>query len=723
MAFHSVQKSVAQTFGFGQHLPVMLQTEATECGLACLAMVAGYHGLHTDLATLRRRFSVSLKGTTVKAMTTVANAMHLSSRVLKVELEDLERLDLPCVLHWDMNHFVVLKSVSGKKAVIHDPAVGVVNMQMEDVSRRYTGIVMELKPDANFEKREEKQQFTLFGLMGRVTGFKRSLLQVMCMALALEVMAVVAPFYMQWVVDHALLTADTDLLTVLGLGFILLTTIKAGASAMRTWVLTVLGTNLNFQWLGNVFSHLLKLPLDYFEKRHLGDIVSRFGSVSTIQRTLTAAFAQVLVDGILVIGTLGMMTWYNWQLTGIALVAVLLYAMMRWAVYQPLRDASTEQIIHVARQSTHFLETTRGMQSIRLFGRSQERRMGWMNMLVDQFNSDLRIQKITNIHKSANMWLFGIERIIIIWLGALAVIHNEFSVGMLFAFIAYKDQFSTRITELTDKLYELYMLRLHGDRVADIVLSDAEPTGMADELEMARIEPAITITGLDFQYSSLDPKVLQDVNLHIEAGECVAISGSSGCGKTTLVKLLLGLLQPTAGSITVGGIDIKQMGLENYRKLVGTVMQEDSLFTGSIADNISFFDPAADMAQIEESATMASIHKEIMAMPMGYNSLIGDVGSGLSGGQKQRVLLARALYKKPKILILDEATSHLDVMREKVVNDGIKRMNLTRIIIAHRPETIFMANRVVVMEQGRIVRCLNDVALQAMTSSAPVSVA
>lgn len=709
MAYHSLQRTVAQTFGFGQRLPVMLQTEATECGLACLAMVAGFHGLQTDLATLRRRYSVSLKGTTVKAMATVANAMHLTSRVLKVELENLERLDLPCILHWDMNHFVVLKAVSGRKVVIHDPAVGVLNLQMEDVSRRFTGIVMELKPDAKFEKREEKQAFTLFGLMGRVTGFKRSLLQVMCMALAMEVMAVVAPFYMQWVVDHALLTADTDLLTVLGLGFILLTTIKACASAMRTWVLTVMGTNLNFQWLGNVFSHLLKLPLDYFEKRHLGDIVSRFGSVTMIQRTLTTAFAQVLVDGILVVGTLGMMCWYNWQLTGIAVLAVVLYALMRWAVYQPLREASTEQIIHVARQSTHFLETTRGMQSIRLFGRSHERRMGWMNMLVEQFNSDLRIQKISNIHKSANLWLFGIERIIIIWLGALAVIRNEFSVGMLFAFIAYKDQFSTRISELIDKLFDLYMLRLHGERVADIVLSEAEESGAADEMEMARIEPAISITGLDFQYSPLDPKVLQDINLQIGAGECVAISGPSGCGKTTLVKLLLGLVQPSAGSITIGGMDIKQLGMENYRKLVGTVMQEDSLFTGSIADNISFFDPSANMAQIEECAKMASIHNEIMAMPMGYNSLIGDVGSGLSGGQKQRVLLARALYKKPKILILDEATSHLDVMREKVVNEGIKRMNLTRIIIAHRPETIFMASRVVVMENGKIVRCLNDV--------------
>ena len=717
MKFIQTKSGSGQTFGFGGKMPVILQTEAAECGLVCLAMVAGFHGLLTDLSTLRRRFSVSLKGITMKGLIDVAKAMKFNSRPLKLDMEHVPQLKTPCVLHWDMNHFVVLKELSGKKVTIHDPAVGVRTLSLDEFAKHFTGVALELNPAANFVKAKEQQRFSLVGLMGSVTGLKRGLFQVFLMAIALEITSVVAPFYMQWVVDHALLSADRDLLTVLGLGFIMLVLIKAAGSALRTWILVVLGTNLNFQWLGNVFSHLLKLPQEYFEKRHLGDIVSRFGSISTIQKTLTSGFVQSVVDGILVLGTFSMMFVYSGLLAGIAVTAVLIYTLFRWMMYRPLRSATTEQIIHAAKQETHFLETTRGVQSVRLFGRSEERRMGWMNMLIEQFNADLRVQKISNAYQSANSALFGVERIVIIWLGALAVLNREFSVGMLFAFIAYKEQFSVRVVGLIDKLFELHMLRLHGERVADIVLTEAENDYTAEEIDVERIDPVVDIKGVSFQYSLTDPMVLHDVNLKIEAGECIAIAGTSGCGKTTLVKVLLGLLQPSEGEICVGGSAMKHLGLANYRKMVATVMQDDTLFTGSIADNICFFDPAPVQDQIEACAKLASIHNEIMSMPMGYNSLVGDIGSGISGGQKQRILLARALYKKPKILILDEATSHLDITNEKLVNEAIKSMNLTRIIVAHRPETIAMASRVVVMEKGRIVRDLTVPAMAAVAEA------
>jgi ATP-binding cassette subfamily B protein RaxB len=606
-----------------------------------------------------------------------------------------------------MNHFVVLKEVQKDKVVIHDPAVGLRSLSLSDFSKSFTGVALELTPTSGFEKRTDKQEFTLFGLMGKVTGLKRGLLQVMLMAFVLELTSIVAPFYMQWVIDYALATSDHELISVLGVGFLLLVVIRAATSAVRVQILTGLSANLNFQWLGNVFSHMLKLPLDYFEKRHLGDIVSRFGSISTIQRILTTGFVQAMVDGVMVAGTVVMMYIYSPMLAVVATGAVVLYGLLRWMLYRPLRNATTEQIIHAAKQQTHFLETARGVQSVRLFGRSQERRMSWMNILVDQFNADLRIQKINNFYQTANTLLFGVERVIVIWLGALAVLHRDFSVGMLFAFLAYKDQFSTRISGLIDKLYELHMLKIHGDRVADIILAEAEPNEAADEMDVTKIPAEIEVSGLSFRYSTVDALTLNDVSVKIHAGDFVAIAGPSGCGKTTLVKLLLGLQEPTAGSVTVGGIPLNRLGHNNYRKMIGTVMQEDHLFTGSIADNISFFDPTPDQEWIEECARMAAVHNEIVNMPMGYNSLVGDIGSGMSGGQKQRVLLARALYKRPKILVLDEATSHLDVFNEKAVNESIKSMSLTRIVVAHRPETIAMASRVIMMDGGRIVRDLN----------------
>ena len=634
----------------------------------------------------------------------MAQGLGLQTRPLKLDMQHLPELKLPCVLHWDLNHFVVLKSVSKKQAVILDPAVGERLLALEEFAKHFTGVALELTPGSEFKKIEEVQKFTLMSLMGQVVGLNSGLLQLLLLGLALQVCALVAPFYMQWLVDEALLAADKDLVTVLGLGFLLLVIVQTSITAVRSWVTTVLATNLNFQWLGNTFAHLMRLPLPYFEKRHTGDIVSRFGSIQTIQRSLTTQFVEGMIDGIMVIGTLIVMLLYSPQLTAVTCVAVALYALLRWTVFRRLREANSEQIIHAAKQQTHFMESVRGVQSLRLFNRIEERRAGWMNSLTDQFNAELRISRLAVSYQTANTLLFNAERVIVLWMAALAVLDTRFSVGMLFAFISYKDQFSSRLAALIDKLFELRMLKLHGERVADIVLTEPEKDENLLEIDIERITPQIDIKNLCFRYSDSEPFILKELNLQIPAGQCVAITGPSGCGKTTLLKLMLGLIEPTEGEILVGGIQLKQLGLQNYRQLLGTVMQEDQLFAGSVADNICFFDPMPDQHRIEYCAQQAAVHAEIAMMPMGYHTLVGDIGTGLSGGQKQRILLARALYKQPKLLVLDEATSHLDIWNEQAVNAAIVQLALTRIIVAHRPETIAMAERVIVLQGGAVVQ-------------------
>lgn len=689
-------------------LPVLLQTEAAECGLACLAMVASYWGHKLDLASMRRRFSLSLKGSTLKGVMTMAQGLALQSRPLKLDMEHLPQLKLPALLHWDMNHFVVLQRVTSRHAVIHDPAVGRRTLLLEDFGQHFTGVALELTPTAAFAPRRETQQFTLRSLMGRIVGLHGALAQLLILGLALQVCALVAPFYLQWLMDEAIVSADRDLVTVLGCGFMLLVLLQTAITGVRSWVATVLSTNLNMQWLGNTFSHLMKLPLPYFEKRHSGDIVSRFGSIQTIQRSLTTQFVEGAIDGLLALGTLCMMALYSVPLALVACAAVVLYALLRLAMYHPLREASAEQIIHAAKQQTHFLESVRGMQSIRLFGRGEERKAGWMNALADQFNADLRIAKLGVTYHTLNTFLFNAERVIVIWLAARAVLDNAFSVGMLFAFIGYKDQFSQRMGSLVDKLIELRMLRLHGERVADIVLAEAEHDGFLHELDMDAISPSIELRNVSFRYADHEPLVIDGLNLSIPAGQCIAVTGASGCGKTTLMKLILGLMEPTKGEILVGGHPLKQLGLNNYRNLLGTVMQDDTLFAGSIADNIGFFDPQLQTEHVMACAQLAAIHHEIAAMPMAYQTLVGDIGTGLSGGQKQRILLARALYRNPRLLVLDEATSHLDIWNEQAVNQAIRQISLTRVIVAHRPETIQMAERVVVLHQGKIAQDLTQ---------------
>ncbi len=705
---------------FGKRrLPVILQTEAPECGLACIAMAAHYHGHEIDLPAMRRRFSVSLKGATLKGLISIAQALGLQTRPLKLDLPYLPDLRVPCLLHWDMNHFVVLKEVGRQYAVIHDPSVGERRLTLAEFAEHFTGVALELAPGAAFQPQRETRRISLLGLMGRVFGLRRSLAQLQLLGVALQVCLLAAPFYMQWVVDEALVAADRDLITVLGLGFLLLVLIQTAISVTRSWVSTVLSTQLNYQWLGNAFAHLLRLPLPFFEKRHLGDIVSRFGSIQTIQHSLTTQFVEGLIDGVLVVATLILMLLYSPTLTAVAMTAVLIYGLLRWAIFRPLRDATAEQIIHAAKQQTHFLESARGVQGIRLFSRGAERHLGWMNRLVEQFNAELRIARITISYQGANTLLFGLERVIVVWLAALAVIDGRFSVGMLFAFLSYKDQFSQRLSSLIDRLFELRMLRLHGERVADIVLAETEPACVAPEVDLAAIEASVEFKGLSFRYADGEPWVLKDLDLDIPAGQCLAITGISGCGKTTLVKLLLGLLEPTEGDIRIGGSKLGHLGLDNFRRIAGAVMQDDQLFAGSIADNICFFDPTPDQQQIEACARMAALDHEIAIMPMGYNTLIGDIGTGLSGGQKQRILLARALYKAPKILVLDEATSHLDIWNEQAVNAAIAQIPLTRIIVAHRPETIAMAQRVVVLEQGKVVRDLEQSQLHQVAHGRP----
>lgn len=685
-------------------MDAILQSESSECGLACLAMVANHHGQRVTLRDLRQRFPLSLKGAALSRLMTVAGALGFQCRPLRLDLESLAQLEKPCILHWDLNHFVVLSKVGKKKVTLLDPAFGKRELSVAEVSDHFTGVALELTPTAEFKPQKAAPNISFRQLTGRVTGLWRSLALILMLSVALQVFVILAPFFMQWVVDQVLISADRDLLTVLGLGFGLALLLQVCIGLLRGWSVVYLSTRLGLQWMGNVFSHLLKLPLDFFEKRHLGDITSRMGSVQTIQRTLTTSFVEALIDGLMAVVTLGMMLLYSWKLALITLLAVALYLGLRALAFRPVREGTEQQLVAGAKQQSHLLESIRGMQSVKVAGRETSRRSTYLNLMNDTVNRDVWLAKLGLGFNTASQLIFGAERIAVIWIGAVLAMQNVFSVGMLIAYLAYKDQFAGRISGLIDKWIEFRMLRLHGERLADIVLAEPE---VLDGHRFEQASPASTrleVDGLNFRYAEGEPWVLQDCSFTVDEGESVAIVGPSGCGKTTLVKLLLGLLKPTQGTVVVGGHDIAKLGPHNYRQMVGAVMQDDQLFAGSVAENIAFGEEGFDSERIEAAARLAAVHDEIAAMPMGYHSLIGDMGTTLSGGQKQRVILARALYRLPRILFLDEATSHLDVERERLVNEAVRELKLTKVIIAHRPETIASADRVLVMQGGRIVK-------------------
>jgi len=687
--------SAMTAFPFSQQrrLPVILQAEAAECGLASLCMVAAYHGYVSDLLSLRQRFNTSLKGMTLADMVRFADDLGLACRALRLELTEMAQLQTPCILHWNLNHFVVLARVHKSGIVIHDPACGRREIPWKQVSSCFSGIALELSPTAQFQVQEVKQNIPWRTLLSGFTGLRHALLQVFLLALILELLALLSPMFTQWLIDGVLLSADVDMLKVLVVGALLLALGQAAVSALRSWSVLTISTRVGVEWMTQVFSHLIQLPMAFFEKRFIGDISSRFEGVETIQETLTSHFIEAILDGLLAVGTLSLMLIYSPRLTLIAFSGLALYGLLRALWYRYLREMTETCLILEARQNSHFLETLRGIQAIKLFQRHAERRSAWLNLLLAQTEASVRAEKLAIVFRSLHQLLDGLELAAVLWFGASLVLENQFSVGMLMAFTAYSNQFTRRMVGLIDKAVALKMLRLQTERLADIVLTSVEPRPVYREA--APQQASIRFSDVSFRFAETEPWICQHLNFSIEEGESVALIGPSGCGKTTVLKLLLGIFTPSGGDILIGGISTRQLGVHGVRNLCASVMQDDQLFAGSMLDNITFFDPAPDQIRLRQCAKLAAIHETISAMPMGYHTLVGDMGTTLSGGQRQRLLLARALYKQPRILLLDEATSSLDSELELQVSQAIVTLKLTRLIIAHRPETIRSADRVI----------------------------
>jgi ATP-binding cassette subfamily B protein RaxB len=683
-------------------LPDIRQSESAECGLACLAMVAGYFGNRTDLGTLRRRHPVSLKGITLVSLIELAERMGLAGRPLRLEQESLARLRLPAVLHWDMNHFVVLKRVARNGRIcVQDPARGERWFEPAEVSRHFTGVALELTPAPSFEPGRYVEKQRLLDLIGSAQGLVSPLVQTLVLSAILQIYVLASPFYMQLAIDEAVVKDDRSLLAVLALGFALAMLFNAVANWLRSCLLVYLQSRIAFDIGSKLFQHLLRLPLVFFERRHVGDLVSRFGSVEPIRNLLAEGLISTMVDGAMAVLTAGMVFLYSAELGVVVLGAVTMFALLRIGFYRVFRHRALDLVFTRALENTTFIETARAIQSIKIFNRENGRRALWSNRYADMTAANARVERLKGGFRVINDVVFGCENLAVIYLGALAILDTRMTIGMLFAFVAYKQQFVDKAVRLIEKTIEFRMLDLHLERLADITKATPEPEQGWTNYRSAP-SGRIEVRNLSFRYGPNETPVFEHVSFTVEPGDYLAITGPSGGGKTTLMKVMLGLLEPAAGEVLIDGMPLATFGTRAFRDHAGVVMQDDHLLSGSIADNICFFDERFDHERMLECARIACVHDDIMRMPMSYDSLIGDMGSSLSGGQRQRILLARALYRQPRLLFMDEGTSNLDTMIETKVNTSIRRLGLTRIIIAHRPETIASAARCVAMIDGRL---------------------
>lgn len=675
-----------------RRLPIILAAESSECGLACLTMVANYWGHKFDLNGLRQRFQLSIAGATLRSIMDQANGLSLSTRALRVELESLTKVKLPAILHWDLNHFVVLKKIDKKFAVIHDPALGRRRMPISEFSEHFTGVALELTPSKEFQAQVAVAPTKIQDLWSHTQGFWGALGQILVLSIALQVVVFAAPFQMQLVVDEAISRNDLSLLTVLAFGFGTLIIIQSSIEALRSWTISAAGHMVSFQLVGNIVRHLIRLTSDWYEKRHVGDILSRVQSTQPIQDAITRGAIAGIIDGAMGLIAGIVLFLYSPILAFVVLGALLLSLMLSLSLYPVMRSRLQESIIASAKEQSFLMESIRASTTIKIMGREAEREASWRNLFADTINATFSAGKFQIGLKFGQTILYGLQSTIVIFLASRMILNNEgFSVGMLFAFMSFRSTFTDRISALIDQLIQFRLLSLHLDRLGDIVQATSEST----EVRALAAPPAgkIELRAIKFRYGAADRLVLDNLDLRIEAGEFIAISGPSGSGKSTLCKLILGLYPPTEGTILLDGLAASDDLWRAWRQHVGVVAQDDRLVSGSIADNIAFFDPDMSMEMVQAAAIAARVHDDIIRMPMQYLSLVGDMGSTLSGGQRQRVLLARALYRQPRILVLDEGTANLDPETEAEITELIVSLPITRVIIAHRPALINAASR------------------------------
>lgn len=663
-------------------------------------MVLGYHGLNTDISFLRKRFKLSSQGVSLKSLLAIAESLHLHGKPLQVGMDELVKLRKPAILHWDFCHFVVLKHAGNQTIEILDPARGIVRLSRQEAGRHFTGVALELAPLKKLAGSQTEKSLGLMDLWSCAEGVGVPLLYVFVLSILLQLFMLSMPFYTQIFIDDVLVNYDYGLLKVLAIGFLLLVLIKCCTELMRSLTVLYLGSTLGLQ-LGTLICHrLYQLKADYFSRRHIGDIVSRFSSVNEIKSFLASGGIQVLIDGLMVLSTLVLMSVYSLLLTGISLLALVIYVALRILTFSLCYQNNENVLLKSAQENTRFIENVRCIQSIKLFARESERLRSWQNSFTDSINAEIKLEKLNISLSFINNLLRGTENILLIWIGAGAVMSNALSIGMLLAFISFKDQFYSRVFAFTDSLFEIRLLKVHLSRLSDIVLHPTEDENtivprLGKQIENHPEGKAILqLHNVSYRYADSSPAVFSNINLAVFPGESIAIIGPSGCGKSTLLKLLMALLQPDQGEILYKGRKLLLYGLRNYRLEVAAVLQDDELLSGSIVDNVSFFEPDPDLDRVQEAAESAAIHDEILGMPMQYETQLGNMGNALSGGQVQRLLLARALYKNPGLLILDEACSHLEIQKERAINCAIQARGLTRILVAHRPESIRFADKV-----------------------------
>ena len=684
---------------FWRKIPVQYQAESAECGLACIAMILWFHGHRTDLGEMRHNWPISLKGMSLSQVMSIGNELGLACQALRISLPELRNLKLPCLLHWQTDHFVVLESVGRRSLTILDPAVGRRRVSWKDSSLAFTGVVLEVEPAAGFIRKSPPPSLRLSLFLKNTRSLASTFVTMLLLSAALQVFALISPLYLQLVIDGIVPGGDINLLNLAGAGFAALAIIIATTSAFRTWLNISITARLDYGWSAGVFQHLVHLPWSYFEKRRVGDIQSRFHSLRAVRDLVATTAVNSLIDAAMALTTVVVLFLYSPKLAVISLLSVLLYLLIRLALLPVSRSRILEYQVSNARAESFFLESLRGLLAIKNFNQESLREQAYQQHCGQSVSANAAVSGIAAWIELMRQLTLGLSHVVIIWIAASDVLNNTMSLGKLIAYVSYSGMFTSRASTLVNEAIKFRLIRVQLDRLADIISTEREDSRNSPRKRIIRspMRGQIDVSDVSYRYGANESAVLSGLSIAIDAGEHVALTGPSGCGKSTLLKLMTGLLTPSSGRVAIDGRSLEEIGVSEYRRQIGIVMQHDHLLGGTLLSNITFFDAEPDMPHLDTCCDLAGLQDCISSLPMGLHTLAGDMGDALSGGQKQRVLLARALYHKPRILFLDEATSHFDPELESSTAAKLAALDITRVVIAHRRETVRHADRVITL--------------------------
>ncbi|MEU7829854.1 peptidase domain-containing ABC transporter [Nonomuraea sp. NPDC049129] len=683
-----------------RRIPVILQNAATECGAACLAMVLSFHGRRTTVRELSDRLQVGRDGLSALAIVEAAREYGLRAKAFSLEPADLARVPMPAIVHWEFQHFVVVRRWTSSYVDVVDPGLGRRRLTPEEFDGGFTGVLLAFEPAPGFRRgrsgagREWRREF-LRTLLAKRKGL---LAQVLAASALLQLLGLGMAAAFQVVVDRVLPLGDEHLLALAGGAVLAAAVTQFAVGYLRSVLLVALRARTDGEVTRNLVAHLVALPYRYFATRGTGDLMSRANSVTSLRETLTGQILSTLLDGPLALVYLVLVFVADPVLGGFLVLLAMAQAGLLLGTSRRVGDLTRRELSALAGTQTRLMEAVRGIETLKASGAEPRAMKRWSEQFDVQLDADLRGGLVRGLVDAALGAIRYLAPLGLLWAGAWRVLDGSLSLGMLLALNSLAAAALTPLGSLMTALQNLQQAGAHFDRLADILAADPEP---AEGIEVLRLRGAVELREVSFRHDPRGPWTLHDISLSIRPGQKVALVGPSGSGKSTLTRLLLALHTPTSGEIRYDGVPAAELNLRSLRRQFGVVTQEPSLFTGTIRENIALNDPDASLDRVAHAAQLACVHDEIAAMPMSYDTMLVE-GGGLSGGQQQRLALARALLSRPKILLLDEATSHLDSATEAAIEDNLAWLTQTRIVIAHRLSTVRDADLILVVEDGRI---------------------